>query len=254
MSHQPFSLLCLPFAGSGASFYRGWPDAPLDGRGRIVPLQLPGREELFGEDPFVDASEAAADLVPRALEAAGPDAPLVLFGHSLGAVIAYELARVIEETSPGRLRRLYVSGSPGPDGGRSERATGLDDEEFLARVHELAGYRHEAFDVPELREVLLPVLRADVAMHEDYRPGDRAPLSVPVVALRGADDALVSREQAHEWSVTTSGGFAYRELAGGHMYLAEDPVPLLRLLSDEPDLSEVPDEPVDGRSDAGASR
>ena len=159
------------------------------------------------------------------------EAPIVLFGHSLGAVIAYEMAHTIEQKRPGRLRRLYVSGSPGPNGGRTERATGLGDEEFLDRVHEFAGYRHEAFDVPELREVLLPVLRADVAMHENYRPAERDPLYVPVTALRGADDRLVARQQALEWAATTRRDFAYEELPGGHMYLVEDPEPLLRVLS-----------------------
>jgi surfactin synthase thioesterase subunit len=231
MTNQPFSLVCLPFAGSGASFYRAWPPVPFDCPGRVLAVQFPGREELFGEEPFDDVRSAGAALVPGVLDEADPASPLVLFGHSLGAVVAYEMARVIERSHPGRLSHLYVSGSPGPQGGRAERATGLDDEEFLARVHEFAGYRHEAFDVPELREILLPVLRADVAMHENYQPADGEPLSAPITALRGADDRLVSARQAREWADWTQGTFAYQELPGSHMYLTESPDPLLRVLS-----------------------
>lgn len=231
MTKQPFTLVCLPFAGSGASFYRAWPPVPFGGPGRVLAVQFPGREELFGEEPFDDVRTAGAALVPDVLAESAPDAPLVLFGHSLGAVVAYEMARVVERSHPGRLGHLYVSGSPGPRGGRAERATGLDDEEFLACVHEFAGYRHEAFDVPELRELLLPVLRADVAMHENYQPADDEPLSAPITALRGADDLLVSARQSHEWADWTTGAFAYQELPGSHMYLAESPDPLLRVLS-----------------------
>ncbi|WP_019031049.1 thioesterase II family protein [Salinispora arenicola] len=231
MSTKQFSLVCLPFAGSGASVYRGWSPAALEGRAHLVPVQLPGREELFGEEPFEDVQETATHLAAGVLEELDEASPIVLFGHSLGAVIAYEMAYTIEQKQPGRLRRLYVSGSGGPEAGRTDRATGLGDEEFLDRVRQFAGYRHDALDVPELREVLLPVLRADVAMHENYRPTARDPLSVPITALRGTDDHLVAREEAVEWAATTRVDFVYQELPGGHMYLVEEPEPLLRVLS-----------------------
>jgi surfactin synthase thioesterase subunit len=121
--------------------------------------------------------------------------------------------------------------SPGPWTGRNRRATGLDDREFLARVNEFAGYRHEAFDNPDLREVLLSVLRADVAMHENYRPTSDEPVDVPITALRGVDDQLVSRAQVEQWRAATSARFTAAELAGGHMYVTESPSALLELVS-----------------------
>ncbi|WP_328847622.1 thioesterase II family protein [Streptomyces sp. NBC_00258] len=231
MPIRPFSLVCLPFAGSGAGFYRAWGPLPVEG-GRVLPVQLPGREERFLDDPFEDVQEAVAGLTPRLVEEAGADASIVLFGHSLGAVLAYEIARELERTGYRGLRHLYVSGAPGPGNGRTERATGLADNEFLDRVREFAGYRHQALDEPELLEILLPLLRADVAMHENYKPSSSEPLTVPVTALRGADDTLVSREQAHEWASVTVGGFAYLELPGGHMYLADAPGPLLHAIAE----------------------
>ncbi|GAA1391634.1 alpha/beta fold hydrolase [Kitasatospora putterlickiae] len=223
MSPTQLPLFCLPFAGSGAGFYRAWSAVPPGLK--VVPLQLPGREELFLEDPFTDASKAASVLAPQILELVGEEAPFALFGHSLGAVLAYELARELSGRSG--LRHLFVSGSPGPGHGRAQRATGLDDEEFLARVGEFADYRHAAFDDPDLRELLLPLLRADVAMHEDYVPVPGPPLTLPVTSLRGADDRLVSRAQAEEWRTTTRASFTYRELPGGHMYLVDSPETLL---------------------------
>lgn len=214
------SLVCLPFAGGGAGFYRAWPKNRHD-QMRTLPLQLPGREELFGCAPHTDAQTAARDLV-QSLQGR-TEGRFALFGHSLGAVLAYEMARELEKQGSTGLCHLFVSGSPGPWAGRSERATGLDDDSFVEQVAQFAGYRHPALDDPALREVLLPTLRADTGMHEDYKPSSDEPLAVPITALRGVDDTLVSREHCAQWAGATRGGFASVELPGGHMYLADDP-------------------------------
>jgi surfactin synthase thioesterase subunit len=221
-------LLCLPFAGSGASFYRAWRRLAV-GRVEVVPLQLPGREERFAEDLPSDVIATAAALA-RDWARGADGGPVALFGHSLGAVLAYEVAREVDRAYPGVVCHVFVSGSPALWTVRDRRATGLDDDEFLARVMELSGYRHEALDDPQLREILLPVLRADVAMHEDYRPMSKEPLGIPVTALRGADDRLVSRAQVEQWRDTTTARFAMAELPGGHMYLVDGPSALLELV------------------------
>ncbi|GAA2596398.1 thioesterase II family protein [Streptomyces tubercidicus] len=233
MGAQQLLLACLPFAGSGAGFFREWEKLDVS-EVAVLPVQLPGREERFLDDPFTEVGDAVAELTPRIVSSAGEGADIALFGHSLGAVLAYEIARELERTGHLGLRHLFVSGSPGPHNGRTERATGLADEEFLAGVQRFAGYRHAAFDDPELVEVLLPTLRADVQMHEDYRATSTEPLSVPITALRGEDDELVSREQAEQWAKVTRGPFAYRELPNGHMYLVDEPERLLRVIAGSP--------------------
>ncbi|MFP3987272.1 alpha/beta fold hydrolase [Streptomyces sp. E11-3] len=230
MSPESLSLVCLPFAGSGAGFYRAWAEVPTHGL-TVLPVQLPGREELFLEEPLTDAGEAAALLAPKVVDLTAGAGRFALFGHSLGAVLAYEIAHELDRLGHPGLAHVYVSGSPGPWHGRDARATGLSDEEFLERVQEFAGYRHEAFDNPDLRELLLPVLRADVAMHENYKPSSDEPLPAPVTALRGTDDALVSREHARQWQPTTRAEFRYTELPGGHMYLVDSPDELLRTIA-----------------------
>ncbi|MCP2339285.1 thioesterase II family protein [Actinomadura rupiterrae] len=229
---MPFSLVCLPFAGSGAGFYRAWPSPTASGIA-VLPVQLPGREELFSEEPFTDVAEAAAALVPQVVRLTRDVPRFALFGHSLGAVLSYEIARELERRGHPGLAHLYVSGSPGPWTGRDSRATGLADDEFLSRVQEFAGFRHEALDDPDLRELLLPVLRADVAMHENYKPSSSDPLRTPITALRGTDDALVSRDHARQWADATRGGFRYLELPGGHMYLTGAPGALLDAIADD---------------------
>ncbi|MEU9304034.1 alpha/beta fold hydrolase [Streptomyces sp. NPDC048269] len=226
------SLMCLPFAGGGAGFYRAWKDLPADAP-RVVPVQLPGREELFLDEPFRDAIAAADALAPRLAELA-EGRPTALFGHSLGAVLAFEIARRLERDPAVELTHLYVSGSPGPWTGRARRATGLDDEAFLARVQEFAGYEHDALADPDMRELLLPILRADVEMHESYRPASDEPLRTPITSLRATEDALVTRAEAEEWRQATTGTFRLVEPAGGHMYLTESPLPLIDAIATVP--------------------
>ncbi|MEW2079284.1 thioesterase II family protein [Streptomyces sp. NPDC017966] len=224
------ALICLPFAGGGAGFYRGWKDLP-DGSPDVVPLQLPGREELFLDEPFRDAVQAGERLATEVAEKTRGYRRVALFGHSLGAVLAYEIARHLDRAGTGRPARLFVSGSPGPWAGRSDRATGLDDDAFLGQVEAFAGYKHEALEDPDMRELLLPLLRADVEMHENYRPASRDRLGIPITSLRGSEDELVSREQAEQWREATAADFEVCEIPGHHMYLADDPAPLLAAIT-----------------------
>ncbi|WP_098020046.1 thioesterase II family protein [Streptomyces sp. b62] len=232
-------LICLPFAGAGPSFFTPWQKLAPEGL-RILPVSLPGREKRFPE-PAYDAAAPAVDdayaQVTAALGGADGDRggnPVVLFGHSMGAVLAYELAHRIERAGgPVRLAALVVSGAPGPWTPRTDRADGLPDEEFAARVRAFAGYDHPALADPEMRELLLPALRADVRLHETYVPSTDSPLSVPVISVRGREDTLVGAVEAAEWGQATTGKLTVAEPAGGHMYLAERPGELLELVAAE---------------------
>ncbi|MGW3645394.1 thioesterase II family protein [Streptomyces sp. NPDC000878] len=230
-THDTTKLICLPYAGAGASFYRPWTALAGDAL-EIVPLQLPGRERLIDEEPYRDAHQAVDGLLTQLREqlGGGDGHQVALFGHSLGAVLAYELAhRLVEE--PGvELRHVFVSGSPEPARGRERRATGLSDEEFLARVGDFAGYHHPALDDPEMREMILPALRADVEMHESYEPSTDSPLDAPVTVVRGEDDDLVGYDDAESWSKVAGRDFEHVEVPGGHMYLTDAAPALVRLV------------------------
>ncbi|MGW1588550.1 thioesterase II family protein [Streptomyces sp. NPDC002386] len=225
-------LLCLPFAGAGASFYTAWDAVGVPGVD-VLPLLLPGRERRILEDPYTDVHDAADGLVPQVLELLPDGGPVALFGHCLGALVAHELTRRLLGVGGPRVVRLFVSGTPVvPRTPPELRATGIrDDEAFLERVKEFAGYQHEAFGDPELRELMMPALRADVRMHETYEWRDREPLTVPVTAVRGEEDALASPDDMDGWRAATAGGFEAVELPGEHMYLAASPGPLLELVA-----------------------
>ncbi len=226
---QETLLLCLPFAGAGASFFRAWRGAPPGLR--IDPVQLPGREGRFREEPLRSMRAVVDDAFASTIERGGGQA-VALFGHSLGAVLAFELAlRYIEEGH--EVTRLFVSGSPTPWKPRALRATGLvDDNAFIRKVNEFAGYSHPALEDPEMRELLLPTLRADVALYEDSYRLKPVRLPVPVTAIRGTHDELVGQAQCLAWAEATSVGLRVAEVPGGHMYLADTSSELLKLVSE----------------------
>lgn len=225
------ALVCVPFAGAGPSFFHPWRALAAD-RWRVVPVELPGRERRILETPYRNVVEAAKNSVDDVVADLGEGARTVLFGHSLGAVLAYELVHLLS-TRDVRVERLVVSGSPGPWTQRGRRATGLPDDEFLARVEEFAGFRHEALDHPEMRELVLPVLQADCEMHENYVPSTNEPVSVPICSVRGSSDSLVGAEQAQEWRRATTGEFTYAEFPGEHMYLVDNAREVLDLIEME---------------------
>ncbi|MFE2827515.1 thioesterase II family protein [Streptomyces sp. NPDC059271] len=213
------TLLCVPFAGAGPSFFHPWRELSA-GRWRVTSVELPGRERRILDTPYRNVVEAAKGSIDDIVADLGEGTATVLFGHSLGAVLAYELAHLLTDRGV-HVERLVVSGSPGPWTQRERRATGLPDEEFLARVEEFAGFRHEALDHPEMRELILPVLQADCEMHENYVPSTDTPLAVPVCSLRGAWDGLVTAAEARQWQDATTAGFTYAEFPGDHMYLVD---------------------------------
>ncbi|MFE0176941.1 thioesterase II family protein [Streptomyces sp. NPDC059002] len=224
-------LLCIPFAGAGPSFFHPWRELSA-GRWRVTSVELPGRERRILETPYRNVVEAAKNSIDDIVEDLGDGARTTLFGHSLGAVFAYEVVHLLSARGV-HVERLVVSGSPGPWTQRERRATGLPDEEFLARVEEFAGFRHEALDHPEMRELILPVLQADCEMHENYVPSTDEPVSVPVCSIRGDSDGLVGAEQAQEWQKATTGAFSYAEFPGDHMYLVDHARDVLDLIEAE---------------------
>ncbi|MFF3412465.1 thioesterase II family protein [Streptomyces sp. NPDC002742] len=215
------ALMCLPYAGAGASLFRPWREQP-DRAFQVTPIQLPGREERFIEDPYTSVGEAAAGCAER-VTAAAQGRQFALFGHSFGAVIAYETARLLVADGAPLPQRLIVSGAAAPGVARPYLGVdGLSDDELVERVGALAGYDHEAFADPDLRELIVPALRADMAINETYRPGTVDPLPVPITVLRGMDDDLVTRMDAELWSGHTTAGYELLDMPGGHMYFAED--------------------------------
>jgi surfactin synthase thioesterase subunit len=225
---HPLPVLCFPPAGAGASFYGRWQgqSSSLE----IIPVDLPGRERRYAEPPHTDLNALVAQLAIELQAVVGETSQLAVFGHSFGAVLAYETLRELLARDMSRHTVLFVSGSAGPGTVRANPIAGLPDAEFLAAVRRITGYSDPALDNLELRELLLPALRADVEMHESYRPVSAEPLTVPVVSIRGSADALVSSEAAAEWQAVTTRELRTTEIHGGHMYLVSSWTSVIELI------------------------
>ncbi|MEV5551401.1 alpha/beta fold hydrolase [Streptomyces sp. NPDC052309] len=217
-------LVCFPHAGGAASAYLGLhrelaPDFD------VLAVQYPGRQDRRSEPPVDDigrlvqalADEAERELVPAT--AAGPARPYAFFGHSMGAVLAYELARELGRRGVPGPCHLFLSGrfSPTPQGADTDR---LDtDEKILAMIRRLGGTVGAVFDDPDLLEMVMPPLRADYRALGGYtwRPGP--PLDAPLTVLVGDRDPVVPVDAAVGWCEHTTAGAQLHVLPGGHFYL-----------------------------------
>jgi medium-chain acyl-[acyl-carrier-protein] hydrolase len=210
-------LLMLPHAGGGASAFRGWADA-LPEQVEVCPVQLPGRENRLRERPHDRVEPLVSDLA-RALEP-WRDLPYAVFGHSTGALVGFELARHAQRTgAPGPLH-LFASGRRAPDvPSRQRELHALPDDELVAELRELGGMPQALLDHPELMQLLIPVLRADLALTESYTPTPGATIAAPITAYTGLADGKVSEADARAWARHTSAGFALRAFPGDHFYL-----------------------------------
>lgn len=208
-------LVCFPYAGGGASAFRRWAVHAADDV-ELLALQLPGRENRVMA-PLLHRLDEAAELATGKLSMLGP-VPTVLFGHSMGALLAYEVAL---RASWMELDCLAVSGRVAPHLGHPQRpASQMSDAEFLAHLRAIGGTPSEILEQPELMELLLPMLRADFEMVDQYRPAWLTRrLGCRVVALYGDRDAATPRLSVGEWSSVSSGSFTLVECDGGHFFL-----------------------------------
>jgi pyochelin biosynthetic protein PchC len=209
-------LVCFPHAGGTAAYFRSWREhLPRDVE--LFSVQYPGRLDRIGE-PCVDDMDLMAASVTSAVQPL-MDRPVALFGHSLGAVVAYEVARRIAVRRPDTLTGLFVSGHPAPDRQRPGAKHLAADDILWQELGRLGGTRHEVLADPELRRVFLPALRSDYRLAERYKPRPGAPLACGVTALLGDQDSEVDLSEARSWAAVTTGRFTLRVFTGEHFYL-----------------------------------
>lgn len=222
-------LFCAPCAGRGASLYRGW--AELLGRDiELCAIQLPGRESRLREPPLTQMARAADD----AAEALEPylDLPFAFFGHSMGAILCFELARRICRRSGMAPLHLFVSGRRAPQRPDLRPALyTLPDARFIIEIcRRFNGIPREVLAEPELLNLLLPVLRADVEMLETYEFMPAPPLDCSITAFGGTRDGDVRDEDLEAWREHTKAHFTTMLFPGDHFFIQTATQELLRTI------------------------
>ena len=209
-------LFCFPYAGGAASLYRTWPTL-LPAWIEVNAVQLPGRGSRLREPPFRDLETVADLLTQEVLRIA--DGPFAFYGHSMGALLAFEVARRTEAT--GRpVAQLFLAAHPAPHVlRRPEPMSDLPDTEFLNRLRAMAGTPEDILRSHELMRLLLPALRADFRLCESYVFRTAPPLGAPIVAIGGSEDQLATPDEMKAWELHTAAQTTVRILPGGHFFL-----------------------------------
>lgn len=209
-------LVCFPYAGAGATVFRTWPEA-LPPEVELLAIALPGRDARARE-PLVDR---LGPLVDRLADEVGPQlrAPFAIFGHSFGAMVGFGLARELQRRKLAPPVHLFASGRRAPQIPERVPLHRLPDRELVATLRRLGGTPDEVFDVPELIEYFLPIVRADIAANDGETIGLDAPLSCPITAMGGVDDERVAADELDAWRAQTTGPFERELYPGGHFFL-----------------------------------
>jgi medium-chain acyl-[acyl-carrier-protein] hydrolase len=224
-------LFCFPYAGAGAAIFRTWSDG-LPTYVEVCPIQFPGRGTRLMEAPFTQLSP----LVQALAKALGPllNKPFAFFGHSLGALVGFELARELRRRFGVQPVRLLVSAAHAPQLPRRHQPIhALPEREFLEELRRLKGTREELLEHEELMQIMIPILRTDFAVYESYTYSPEPPLTCCISGIGGLQDLRVNRDDLHAWREQSYAPFSLRMFPGGHFFLNTAQPLLLQVLSQE---------------------
>ncbi|WP_405798422.1 thioesterase II family protein [Streptomyces sp. NBC_01506] len=207
-------VVCLPHAGGSANYFRPMAQA-LAPTAEVLAVQYPGRMDRVNEPyagDFEELTECALAAVRREV-----DRPVVLFGHSMGALLAFQVARRLEAEGAVPLA-LFASGARPPGAALPRHTRAETDEEMITDLATLGGTDERLLDNEDMRELVLSALRADYRILASHRR-DNSTVACPVVALTGDSDPVVSIDDARAWASHTAGRFDLHVFAGRHFYL-----------------------------------
>jgi surfactin synthase thioesterase subunit len=221
-------LFCFPHAGGAASYFHPWPASLAPGI-EVLAVQYPGREDHAGEPCLT----SIADLADQIHAALGPwlSGTFAFFGHSMGAILAFEVARRIAREEGRGPARLFVSGRPAPPRRRLRNLHQAPAAALIAELRSLGATDPRILQDSEVLEMILTVMRADYTASETYQFEPGPPLTCDITAMVGDRDSLVTTEDAAAWSVHTTGAFDLQVFPGGHFYLDDGRARVLEVIS-----------------------
>lgn len=223
-------LLCFPYAGGSVALYHTW-HHDLPAAVQVCPIEFPGRGSRIGEPPLKELGLLVQSLLDLVLPHL--DGPFALFGHSMGALVSFELARALKKIGKQPLH-IFVSGRRAPQIPPTERRTfDLPHHQFVDSLRKLNGTPQELFQHSELMEIMIPILRADFEACQTYSYLDGPPLNSPITVLAGMQDEEAKTEYIEGWRRQTTSRFTSRVFPGDHFFLRSAKSLVLRALSSD---------------------
>ena len=229
--HAQMRLFCFPYAGGTAAIFRKWPDLILTSV-EVCVINLPGRAGRLREPLFTNLLTLVQAMVPFIHPFL--DRPFAFFGHSMGALISFELARHLRRERAPAPAQLFLSARSAPHlPDTDQRTFDLPEAEFIDELRRLNGTPREVLEHPELMQLMIPMLRADFSVCQTYEYEKEPPLDSPFTIFGGLDDDEVPRANLEAWREHSSSTFKLRMLPGGHFFLNSEQALLLNILSQE---------------------
>lgn len=217
--NDAFQLICFPYAGSGITPYRSWL-AQFSSGINVSAVLLPGRESRFGDRLASDMDTVCSAIVGE-LVAQYHGCKLVLFGHSMGTAIAYEVARRLEMHHDWIPRGLVLSGREAPHVVSQNQLHLVSNQALITEIINMGQTSAELFEDQEMRSLLLPMIRSDYTLLENYHISTPTPLVCPLLTCVGDTDNKVNSDQMHVWRELILGRYLHQQFNGGHLYFLE---------------------------------
>lgn len=217
-------LFCFPYAGGSAMIFNKWKSYLNINCGiELIPVELAGRGRRIQEPLYTDLNDAVEDLY-QIINIESLTGPYAFFGHSLGGLLAYELAQKIKKLDIPQPLHLFFSGRGAPNIARNEdkKYHLMDNDEFRLKVIELGGTPPEFFDHPELVEIFLPLLRNDFKLAETNMECEIAPFDIDITVFIGKEDHEITAEQTNSWKLHSKGTCTLHYFDGDHFFLHKE--------------------------------
>ncbi|RZM85202.1 thioesterase II family protein [Pseudoalteromonas rubra] len=229
-AHITHNLFCFPYAGGSGQVYLDWPQKVPD-HCQVIGIEYPGRGRRFGEpleNNLTQLVEALFDSIKPSLTK-----PFSFYGHSNGALVAFELAKKINAELGLKPKKLFIAAKRAPQNGREFPLHALPEDEFISVLKQYKGTPEQVFNTPELLELYTPILRADFALSETYEFTAAEQLNMDTVVIAGAQDEVASSDEVFAWGELFCGNVSHETLPGGHFFLHECAPQLLNIINRE---------------------
>jgi medium-chain acyl-[acyl-carrier-protein] hydrolase len=224
-------VICFSSAGGSAFQYRQW-DHHASERSEFLGVQIPGHDERLREPLLRRADEIVEEIGPSLLEFA--NRPFVLFGHSLGSLLAFEFARWARRQGAPAPRRLIVASRPSPQSpAEYEPVHDLPEPDLIKILRHFGGTTDNILEDAQLMRSFIPIIRADLEANRTYSYRHEPPFEFPITAIVGSSDPVTTRPEIMAWGAHTCGAFNLITMPGGHFFFRDGVAPLISILEQE---------------------